>query len=73
MIARLWAYIIAALGVIAGLLYVRQSGKNAARADQARKTSEQRRRVNEADNKLVEMDHDDIRRELDKWVRRDGD
>lgn len=73
--ARLWPYIAAVGAVLVGLVAIRQSGKQAGRAEvqqkQTEATAEQRRRINEADTKLAQMDDSDIRRELRKWVRPD--
>lgn len=70
---RIWPYIAAAGAVLAGLAAVRQSGKSSGRAEAEREqhaaASEQRRKINEADTKLVEMDDDDVRRRLSEWVR----
>ena len=73
MLSEAWPYILGALALIAGLFGFHRVGKQqgeaeAERAQQAA-ASEQRRKVNEVDTKLVEMDDDDVRRELERWVR----
>lgn len=73
LMAEAWPYLLGALAIIGGMLAARQSGKAAGRHEAERKqadaASEQRRKVNEADTKLVEMDDSDIRSELAEWVR----
>lgn len=72
---RVWPYIAGTAGLIAGLFYVRQSGKAAGRAEikqeQATAAAEQRRKASEADTKLAQSDDADIRRRLGDWVRDD--
>lgn len=46
-----------------------RAARRSAQAKQAGARSEQRRKINEADAKLVEMDDDDVRRRLNEWVR----
>ena len=73
LVAEAWPYILGVAAIVGTWLAARRSGKSAGRAETEREhaaaASEQRRKVNEADTKLVEMDDDDVRRELAKWVR----
>lgn len=77
LLAEAWPYILGALALIAGLFGFHRAGKQQGKAEAERAqqaaASEQRRKVNEADTKLVEMDDDDMRRELERWVRPSGD
>ncbi len=74
--AKVWPYIIGAAGIIAGLFFVRQSGKAAgkteAKIDQLeaeRKASERARHV---ENETAAMADDAITDELiNDWVRQD--
>lgn len=72
-LAQAWPYILGAMALIAGLFGFHRAGKQQGRAEAERAqqaaASEQRRKVNEADTKLVEMDDDDVRRRLGDWVR----
>ena len=72
---RIWPYLALIAAAFAAFFGIRQSGisagKEKVRREQADATSEQRRKVNEADSKLAQMDDSDIRRELGKWVRPD--
>lgn len=73
LLAEALPWIVGAAGVAAGMFGLYRSGKNRGRAEAKQEQqvtqSEQRRKVNEADTKLVEKDDDGIRRELGKWVR----
>lgn len=73
LLAEAWPYILGALALVAGLFgfhrVSKQQGRVEAEREQQAAASEQRRKVNEADTKLVEMDDDDVRRELERWVR----
>lgn len=47
-------------------------GRSARRSEQAKQSSvqsEQRRKINDVDSKMAQMDDDDVRRNLAKWVR----
>lgn len=59
--------------VLAVLLGAYAAGSRAARrsaeAKQSRVQSEQRRKINDVDSKMAQMDDDDVRRELRQWVR----
>lgn len=46
-----------------------RAARRSAELDRAAAESKVRRKVNEADTKLVEMDDDDVRRRLNQWVR----
>lgn len=75
--ARFWPYVAVVAAAFAAFFGIRQSGKSAGRAEVQRKqeqaASESRRKINETDTKLAEMDNDDVRRDLAKWVQRGGD
>lgn len=70
---RVWPYIVGLAGVIAGLFFVRQSGKDAARAEDAVKINKQaeqaRKEAQDVAQKVDAMDDDTVDRELDQWVR----
>lgn len=70
---RVWPYITVVAAAFAAFFGIRQSGisvgREKVRREQADATSEQRRKINEADNELVQMDRSAIRGELRKWVR----
>lgn len=77
MLSALWArvqgWLLMAGAVLLVLVGAYAAGGRAARRSvqvkQASVQSEQRRKINEADTKLVEMDDDDVRRRLNEWVR----
>lgn len=81
MLSTLWArvqgWLLMAGAVLLVLVGAYAAGGRAARrsaqAKQSSARSEQRRKINEADAKLVEMGDSDIRRELERWVRPPGD
>lgn len=72
-LAEAWPYMLGALALVGGWFAAKRSGKRQAQRETEAAASEQRRKVNEADTKLVELDDDDVRRELAKWVRKPGD
>lgn len=73
LLAEALPLIFGAAGVAAGLFGLYRSGKSRGRAEAKQEQqvaqSEQRRKVNEADTRVVEMGDADIRRELERWVR----
>lgn len=77
MLAALWARVQGWLLMAGAVLLVlvgayAAGGRAARRAAQAKHSiaqSEQRRKVNEADTKVAQMDDDDVRRRLNDWVR----
>lgn len=68
-LAEAWPYMFGVLALVGGWFAAKRSGKRQAQRETEAAASEQRRKVNEADSKMVEMDDDDVRRELAKWVR----
>lgn len=77
LLAEAWPYILGALALVAGMFGFHRAGKQQGRAEaeleQQAAASEQRRKINEANTKLVEMDDDDVRRRLNEWVRPPSD
>lgn len=77
MLSALWArvqgWLLMAGAVLLVLVGAYAAGGRAARRSaqvkQSGVQSEQRRKINEADAKLVEMGDDDVRRRLNEWVR----
>lgn len=72
-LSELWPYLAGLAGVIAGLFYVRQSGKKAGRREAETKAREQRlKNIKEArnvENETSALDDDSVVRRLDEWVR----
>lgn len=50
-----------------------RAARRSVQAKQSRVQSEQRRKVNEVDSQMAQMDDDGVRSELASWVRDDGD
>lgn len=73
MLSEAWPYIVGALAVLAALFgygrHQRKEGRKEVEQAALEAAAEQRRRVNEADTKVAQMDDDRVRRELGKWVR----
>lgn len=74
--ARIWPYIAVVGGVLAGLFAVRQSGKSAARLEDAAKLNKQaaqaQQEAKNVDNKIDSMGDAAIRASASKWVRDDS-
>lgn len=70
---EIWPYLAGLAGVIAGLFYVRQSGKTAGRREAETKAQKQRiKNINEAkyvENTVNQADDDAVIRRLGGWVR----
>lgn len=70
---RVWPYIVGVAGIIAGLFYVRQSGKSAARTEDAAKINKQAQAAHKeqrnVENEVAAMGDDAVDRRLDQWVR----
>ena len=70
---KLWPYLALIAAAFAAFFGIRQSGKAQGRREveqeQERAASENRRKTNEADSKLAQMDDDDVRRRLSEFVR----
>ena len=81
MLSTLWARVRGGLLMAGAVLLVLvgayaaggRAARRSAQVKQSSALSEQRRKINEADAKLVEMGDGDIRRELERWVRPPGD
>lgn len=70
---RIWPYIAGLVGIFAGLFYVRQSGKAAARVEDAARLNKQadkaQKEHRDVQNTVAAMDDAAVDRELDEWVR----
>ena len=73
--AKIWPYIAIVGTVLAGLFAVRQSGKSAARLEDAAKINQQATQAQQEDknvnDKVDSMGDAAIRADAAKWVRRD--
>lgn len=66
-----WLWMVGAvLAVLAGAYAAGgRAARRSVQAKQSRVQSEQRRKINDVDSKMAQMDDDDVRRDLAKWVR----
>lgn len=76
LLSGLWAKVLA-IGAVVGavllaILKIRQSGRDAERAEQARRDAEALRMANNAERTVAALsdDSDDYKRLRDKWTRR---
>lgn len=66
-VAKLWPYIIGALGLAFAALKLRQSGANAEKAKQAKAEAKARDIADEVDNDIGAVPPAEAREELKRW------
>lgn len=68
-VAKLWPYIIGALGLAFAAFRLRQSGANAEKAKQAAAEAKARDIADEVDNDIGAVPPDEAREALRKWAK----
>ncbi len=72
-LSRAWGYIAAGVAVVLGLLAIRQSGKDAARTEDAAKINREaqkaREKAREVDEEINQLDDAAVRDRASQWVR----